>query len=263
MGVVSQGQLKIMSFIKSVASTGPGRVLRFAAARRSSARFLSSSSTRASGKVYEFRTYAVHPARMKECMGVMEDLMPVRTVFSKLNGCWYTELGGLNEVNFLWEYDNLSHRASVRKQLAASEDWVGRCLPRLLPLLASQTNMLLKPFSWYEPKLDPVKGYSMYELVRHDVKAGLLSQFEHIAQEGMPSRLAFDYPKPVGMWYSEFGPGQIAFSISPHVNLEERAKHRDEIMSDPVWRETWKASMKLINKFTVKALVPAAFSPLQ
>lgn len=107
MGVVSQGQLKIMSFIKSVASTGPGRVLRFAAARRSSARFLSSSSTRASGKVYEFRTYAVHPARMKECMGVMEDLMPVRTVFSKLNGCWYTELGGLNEVNFLWEYGML------------------------------------------------------------------------------------------------------------------------------------------------------------
>lgn len=56
----------------------------------------------------------------------------------------------------------------------------------------------------------------MYELVRHDVKAGLLSQFEHIAQEGMPSRLAFDYPKPVGMWYSEFGPGQIGTNLQLH-----------------------------------------------
>ena len=31
-----------------------------------------------------------------------------------------------------------------------------------------------------------------------------------------------------------------AFSISPHVNLEEREKHRAEIMSDPVWKETCK-----------------------
>ena len=48
----------------------------------------------------------------------------------------------------------------------------------------------------------------IYELVRHDIKAGLLSQFEHVAQEGMPARLLYDYPKPMGMWYSEFGPSQ-------------------------------------------------------
>lgn len=158
-----------------------------------------------------------------------------------------------------------------------------------------QTNVLLKPFSWYEPMLDPVESYSelgavnfaaswiilvnrcvvwrlniangfklyacihcincssrssgvswfplikasfhplsmlwvliknsiwvwaawaqatmyvptgIYELVRHDVKPGLLSQFEHIAQQGMLRRLSYDYPKPVGMWYSDFGPSQ-------------------------------------------------------
>ena len=37
-------------------------------------------------------------------MAVMEEIVPVRTQHSKLTGAWCTELGGLNEVNFLWEY---------------------------------------------------------------------------------------------------------------------------------------------------------------
>ena len=78
--------------------------LQFAAVIRSSARSFSTSLPRAGGKIYEFRTYAVHPAKMRECMGVMEELLPFREKYSKLNGCWYTELGGLNEVNFLWEF---------------------------------------------------------------------------------------------------------------------------------------------------------------
>ena len=56
---------------------------------------------------------------------------------------------------------------------------------------------------WHNPVFN-----SLYELVRHDIKAGFLSQFEHVALEGMPARLLYDYPKPMGMWHSEFGPSQ-------------------------------------------------------
>ena len=102
----------------------------------------------------------------------------------------------------------------------------------------------------------------IYELVRHDVKPGLVSQFEFAAQQGFSSRLSHDYPKPLGMWQCEFGPAQrgiagtqylsnkrresfnyvffdfLVFSLFPHVNLEERAKHRAVIMTeDKEWRE--------------------------
>ena len=60
---------------------------------------------------------------------------------------------------------------------------------------------------WHNPVFI-ILTVGIYELVRHDIKAGLLSQFEHVAQEGMPARLLYDYPKPMGMWYSEFGPSQ-------------------------------------------------------
>ena len=41
---------------------------------------------------------------MRDAMKIVEDLLPYRQKFSKMNGCWVTELGGLNEMNFLWEF---------------------------------------------------------------------------------------------------------------------------------------------------------------
>ncbi len=67
-------------------------------------RHFSASASRNSGKVYEFRTYAVKPKRMREAMKIAEELLPFRQKFSKMNGFWYTELGALNEMNFLWEF---------------------------------------------------------------------------------------------------------------------------------------------------------------
>ena len=37
-------------------------------------------------------------------MKVMEKVLPKRIKASKMNGFWYTELGGLNEAMYLWEY---------------------------------------------------------------------------------------------------------------------------------------------------------------
>lgn len=66
-------------------------------------RFLSTGAVGTS-KVYELRRYAVRPSKMRECMGVLEEVLAMRARFSKMNGCWSTELGGLNELHFLWEF---------------------------------------------------------------------------------------------------------------------------------------------------------------
>ena len=71
---------------------------------QSCCRHFSASAARGSEKVYEFRTYAVAPSRMREAMKIVEELLPYRQKFSKMNGHWYTELGGLNEMHFLWEF---------------------------------------------------------------------------------------------------------------------------------------------------------------
>ena len=56
------------------------------------------------GNVYELRTYTILPSKMREYQKVVEEVLPVRMKQSQLNGSWYTEIGNLNEVFYLWEY---------------------------------------------------------------------------------------------------------------------------------------------------------------
>lgn len=84
----------------------------------------------------------------------------------------------------------------------------------------------MKAFDWYTPKLEIPQKWGMnicmrvtefclnfeqltttgvYELVTHTVKPGMMSQLEHRLQQGLPARLAEDYPQPLALWYSVFG----------------------------------------------------------
>ena len=51
-------------------------------------------------------------------------------------------VGSLLHNVFLPSLDSYAHRTSVRKQLAASDEWTIQCLPKILPLLASQVGNL-------------------------------------------------------------------------------------------------------------------------
>ena len=46
-----------------------------------------------------------------------------------------------------------------------------------------------------------------YELVAHTVQPGMVPQYEHRLLQGLPTRLAMNYPKPLGIWYSDIGAG--------------------------------------------------------
>ena len=60
-------------------------------------------------KIYELRTYAIRPDKFGEYMKLMEENIGLRTAHSKLVGFWITDLGGINEVNHLWEYGTGLH----------------------------------------------------------------------------------------------------------------------------------------------------------
>jgi hypothetical protein len=64
-------------------------------------------------KIYELRTYAIRPDKFGEYLKVMEENIGLRTAHSKLVGFWITDLGGINEVNHLWEYGiiHLAHKS--------------------------------------------------------------------------------------------------------------------------------------------------------
>lgn len=95
------------------------------------------------GKVYELRTYNIWPQCFKAFLNLTSEEFHLRTAQSKLVGYWTSELGGLNEVVHIWEYDSLEHRAEVRATLAGNQEWIQRYFAKILPMMSSQQNSIL------------------------------------------------------------------------------------------------------------------------
>lgn len=92
-----------------------------------------------------------------------------------------------------------------------------------------QNHVMMKPFAWYPPKLDPQKWgeddlhiskstkhihvslilLGVYELVTQKVKPDMMEQLVHRVLQGLPARLAEDYPHALGFWYSVFGTADL------------------------------------------------------
>merc|ERR1712117_597722 len=66
-------------------------------------------------------------------MALSKDKFHLRTEHSKLLGYWTVELGGLNQVTHLWEYDSYSHRAGVRAKLGGHQQWQEEYFQKFCP----------------------------------------------------------------------------------------------------------------------------------
>merc|ERR1711935_462419 len=88
----------------------------------------------------ELRTYALKPSSFGNYIKLSNDKFHLRTAHSKLNGFWIHDLGGLNAVTHLWEYDSLAHRAQIRANLAADPEWISDYVTHLTPMLAQDVN---------------------------------------------------------------------------------------------------------------------------
>ncbi|XP_032788859.2 protein NipSnap homolog 3B [Daphnia magna] len=94
-------------------------------------------------KIYELRTYAIWPQHIKDFLNLTSEEFHLRTAQSKLIGYWTSELGGLNEVVHIWEYDSLEHRAQVRANLAGNAEWIQRYFAKILPWMSGQQNSVI------------------------------------------------------------------------------------------------------------------------
>ena len=115
-----------MSFLRKAVQQQRSRLYGGAVGSR---KLFSTSASRE--KIFELRTYAMQPAKARECMKIVDELIPIRAKFSKLNGYWYTELGGLNEITFLWEFGRCFHVTIVKSKVVALPLCRQLCPPHL------------------------------------------------------------------------------------------------------------------------------------
>ena len=96
-------------------------------------------------KVYELRTYNIVPKDYAQFLQLSREKIHLRFEVSKCLGYWCTDLGGLNEVVHIWEYDDYAQRKTVRQILGADQKWQSEYFQKILPMLACQTNATMFP----------------------------------------------------------------------------------------------------------------------
>ncbi len=94
--------------------------------------------------IYELRTYTLYPGKVKEFLALFEKGSKARDKYSKTVGVWYTEIGELNQVVFLREYEDLNHRMRAKEAGEKDPEWVA-IREQLRSLLLKQENKILIP----------------------------------------------------------------------------------------------------------------------
>ncbi|XP_019638376.1 PREDICTED: cyclic nucleotide-binding domain-containing protein 1-like [Branchiostoma belcheri] len=186
-------------------------------------------------KLYELRTYSIRPDCFGDFLKLSDEKMHMRMEHSKLIGYWRTELGGINEVVHIWEYDNFSHRAAVRQALAADPEWVGKYFSKILPMLVKQENVVMHLMPWAEQRT-PSKAGGVYELRSYQLTADQQWQdpLRRAVQAAEKAKLV---PcELLGVYQSEFGEFNRVYQLwfnEGFPALDARQEARKKVVDHP------------------------------
>jgi len=210
--------------------------------------------------IHELRTYTIQPVKFKDFVAHTAKVgIKLRTKHSKLVGYWTAEIGELNQVVHLWEYENFDHRTRVRAALAKDKAWNTKYLTRSRPMLQHQESMVLVPADFWP--FTPPSGTGIYELRSYRLHPGKVPEWLEHFKGGLQYRLK--YGKPVAVWSSELGELNRVVHLWQYESLEHRAQVRKAFMADPGWKETVGKLQPLMQVMESKILIPTEFSPLK
>jgi len=210
--------------------------------------------------IHELRTYTIHPVKFRDFVTLTAKVgIKLRTKHSKLAGYWTSEVGELNQVVHLWEYEDFDHRTRVRAAVAKDKAWNEKFLSRSRPMLQRQESMVLVPADFWA--FTPPTNPGIYELRSYRLHPGKVAEWLDHFKVGLQVRLR--YGKPVGIWSSELGELNRVVHIWHYESLEHRARVRKAFMADPLWKETVAKLQPLMQVMQSKILIPTDFSPLK
>src|SRR3990167_612547 len=98
-------------------------------------------------KIYELRSYTIKPEFYPDFLKLTGEKIHLRAKHSPFLGYWTSELGGINEVIHLWEYDSLAQRQNIRNALVKDKELMETYMSKMRPMLDLQENNVLVPMT--------------------------------------------------------------------------------------------------------------------
>lgn len=205
--------------------------------------------------IYEIRTYNLKTGKLREYWERFGEKLPGRQEFSPLGGHWYTEIGPLNQMVAIWPYEDLEHRAEMRRLAEAGPD--PKWPPDSAALIVDMVSQIYLPAPFMqalgERKIGPLYEMRLYTYPVEILPQVLEAWSEHIAERERLSPL-------VGCWYTECGGLNNFVHMWAYSSYEERQRIREEAVARHIWPPP--IPLKPVKQEN-KILFPAPFSPMQ
>lgn len=210
--------------------------------------------------IYELRTYTTPAGKAPELARLSGEVgRPIRgNDYGTLEGYWLTEIGALNQVNHLWSYDDLNHRAERRAALGENADWKNTYLAQAGPLILRQDIRLLNPM---KPLAPPSGEGHLYEYRHYRTKVGKAKTWLQHFLNAQPAREK--YSKNVGIFLTEAGQPNEVSHIWVYDSFEHRMEARNACAKDPDWQAFVKEAGGYLEEMHSVLWLPSAHSPMK
>ena len=211
--------------------------------------------------IYEMRTYDIKPGSLPEAIKRFGEAYERRKEHSELAAFWRTELGPLNQLVYVWRYEDLADRSKVRAAAGKDPNWP----PRLSEMSAVQRSEILIPAPG-SPELKPGKVGPIFEMRTYTVAPGELPVVKENWEKALPRRNVF---KPAcAVWYTAVGTLDKWIVVWPYESLEQREEIRQKARATGDWPPAAMARKEgrracVYTTRENKILTPSAFSPVQ
>ncbi|PAA86775.1 hypothetical protein BOX15_Mlig029531g6 [Macrostomum lignano] len=150
------------------------------------------------GKLYELRTYRIAAQDLPRMRSLVQEVFRVRVRHSRIVGYWSAELGSLNQVFHIWEYDSLTARKAIRDALTLDQDWNNKFLKLALPAFEKQDNCVAKSLLgdiksvWNDQDFYKVLAVNYQGLAQEDARKRFLKSVQQLQQQGPDVKGAFE-----------------------------------------------------------------------
>jgi len=208
-------------------------------------------------KAYEIRTYTLNPSDYPAFLALTNEKIHMRLKHSKLLGYWITELGGVNEVVHIWEYDSLAHRQKIREALVKDKEWMEGYMAKMRPMLQKQENAVMweLPF-WVFEKPKPSETTGVYSLRAYQPLDASRNAIDH------RMRAVVESLNPLGAWAVEWGSVNTVMTLQRFNSLDELHSPFEGLHSVDLAYLSFENANNFFCKQS-KLLLPAAWSPLK
>ena len=205
--------------------------------------------------IYEIRTYDVTPHKVPEVMKRFGDALEERTRISPMLGCFYTEIGPLNQFIHIWPYENIEERARIRAEAAKLPGWP----PNIAEFMVRQEAEVFIPWTFLPP-MEPGQHGPIYELRSYMMKAGTMpGQAERWGGAIGPRN---ELSPAIAAMHTELGALNKFVHIWPYKSLDHRTEVRAKAIELGIWPPKGGTPGALISQEN-KIMLPAPFSPMQ